>query len=103
MIEPYRKHRFESGADMIESGADMKYQAENVLQAALKTYQSVSDDKHYCMSKASMLICDAARNDGYNIDELKLSDTISKASIDAAVFSMLDRDCEQIFWQNMPW
>ena len=72
----------------------MKYRAEDVLQAALKTYQSVSDDKRYCMSKASRLTCDAARNDGYNIDELKPSDTISKAAIDAAVFSMLDRDCE---------
>ena len=81
----------------------MKYRAEDILQAALKTYQSVSDNKHYCMSKASMLTCDAARNDGYNIDELKPSDTISKASIEAAVFSMLDRDCEQIFWQNMSW
>ena len=81
----------------------MKYRAEDILQAALKTYQSVSDNKHYCMSKASMLTCDAARNDGYNIDELKPSDTISKASIEAAVFSMLDRNCEQIFWQNMSW
>ena len=48
----------------------MKYRAEDVLQAALKTYQSVSDDKRYCMSKASRLTCDAARNDGYSIDEL---------------------------------
>ena len=81
----------------------MKYRAEDVLQAALKTYQSVSDDKRYCMSKASMLTCNAARNDGYNIDELKPSDTISKESIDDVVFSMLDRDCEKTFWQNMPW
>lgn len=81
----------------------MKYRADDLLQAALKTYQSVSDDKHYCMSKASMLTCDAARSDGYNIDELKPSDTISKESIDDAAFSMLDRDCEQTFWQNMPW
>lgn len=81
----------------------MKYHAEDVLQAALKTYQSVSDDKHYCMSKASMLTCGAARNDGYNIDELKPSDIISKKSIDDAVFAMLDRDCEKTFWQNMPW
>lgn len=81
----------------------MKYRAEEVLQAALKTYQSVSSDQHYCMSKASMLTCDAARNDGYNTDELKPSDTISKESIDDAVFSMLDRDCEKTFWQNMPW